>query len=83
MAHQEQQASDLEIEVVKTMLRIAADIDHLDQLDRQRPRYQLGANPALLQTAENLRARAEQAAHLSQCPVLQRLVTSETGETAH
>ncbi|MFI1226113.1 MULTISPECIES: hypothetical protein [unclassified Streptomyces] len=71
-----QQATDTEVEMVTTMLRIAADIDRLDELSDQQPlpSSALRATPALLRTAEGLRARAEQVADLTRCPVLRRLV---------
>ena len=72
-----QRATDTEVEMVKTLLRIAADIDHLDALSDQQPGSQLGTTPALLQTAEGLRRRAEQAAYLKQCPVLRRIVRED------
>lgn len=65
--------------MVTTMLRIAADIDRLDELSDQEspPVSYLQVSPALLQTGEGLRARAEQAAYLKQCPVLRRLVEDD------
>lgn len=74
-----QRATDTEVEMVTTMLRIAADIDRLDALSDQQPppSSALRAAPALLRTAEGLRARAEQAADLKQCPVLWRLVEDD------
>lgn len=77
-----QRATDTEIEMVRTMLRIAADIDRLDQLSDQEPRpaSHLRAAPALLRTAEELRCSAQQTAYLKQCPVLLRLVEDDSAQ---
>ncbi|MFV8133203.1 hypothetical protein [Streptomyces syringium] len=74
-----QQATDAEVEMVTAMLRIASDIDRLDQLSDQHPlpASALRATPALLQTAEGLRARAEQTAHFKRCPVLRQLIEDD------
>ena len=75
-----QRATDTEVEMVRTMLAIAAGIDRLDDLSEQQPGSSLAATPALVRTGEGLRARAEQAARLSQCPVLLRLVEEDARE---
>ncbi|MFF8910540.1 hypothetical protein [Streptomyces olivaceoviridis] len=77
--HSEQKATDTEVEMVRTMLRIAADIDRLGQLSDQQPlpASTLRAAPGLLRTGEDLRARAEQAAYFKQCPVLLQLVEED------
>lgn len=63
--------------MAQTMLRIAADIDRLDNLTDQAPGARLGATPALARTAEALRLQVEQAARLKRCPVLLRLVEED------
>lgn len=69
-----QRVSDLEVEMARTMLRIAADVDHLDQLTERSRSTRLGASNKLVETAGDLRAQVEQAARFSQCAVLGRLV---------
>lgn len=72
-----QTASDAEVEMATVMLRIASDIDRLDDLTEQHRSTRLVANVGLLRTAEDLRAQVEQAAHLSRCPVLLNLVQAD------
>lgn len=74
---QTQRVTDLEVELAKTMLRIAADIDHLGDLTHQQPASPLGSSPALERTAEDLRVRVEQTAHLKGCSVLLQLVEDD------
>lgn len=72
-----QRASDTDVEMATIMLRIAADIDRLEQLTYQQTSSRLMANVKLLRTAEDVRSQVEQAAALSKCPVLLRLVEDD------
>ncbi|MEF9908617.1 hypothetical protein ACQSMD_33445 [Streptomyces flavovirens] len=76
---QGQQATNAEVEMVTTMLRIAADTDRLDELQHTSPapHYALSAGRSLIESAELLRAKAEQAADLKQCPVLRQLIEDD------
>lgn len=74
-----QKASDIEVEMVTTMLRIAADTDRLEALadTAPTPHFALRAGRPLTDAAELLRGKAEQAADLTQCPVLQQLIEDD------
>ncbi|MFI9052439.1 hypothetical protein [Streptomyces sp. NPDC053427] len=76
---QGRQATDIEVEMVTTMLRIAADTDRLEELEETSPapHFALRAGRPLVESAELLRAKAEQTADLKQCPVLQQLVEED------
>jgi hypothetical protein len=63
--------------MAQTMLRIAADIDHLDDLTEHNPSARLASNPDLVRKADMLRAQVNQAAYLSRCPVLHTLVEED------
>lgn len=56
-----QRATDAEVEMARLMLRIASDIDRLDQLADQHPSRRLGSSNRLVETAEDLRVQVEQA----------------------
>lgn len=76
---QQQRATDTEVEMVTTMLRIAADTDRLKELQdtHPAPHFALRAGRPLTEAVELLRAKAEQAADLRQCPVLRQLIEDD------
>lgn len=69
-----QQASDIEVEMARTMLRIAADIDRLEDLTDSEPRARIGVNASLVRTAESLRMQVDQLAARTRCPALRQLL---------
>lgn len=56
------------------MLRIAADIDRLEQMTDENPHTRLPSTNRLAEQGENLRSRVEQTARLTGCPALQHLL---------
>lgn len=74
-----QKATNTEVEMVTTMLRIANDTARLEALEQAEPtpHFALRASRPLVASAELLRAKAEQAADMKQCPVLQQLIDDD------
>ncbi|MGI5337706.1 hypothetical protein ACQEVS_10055 [Streptomyces sp. CA-181903] len=71
-------ATSREIEMVKLMLRIAADIDRLDDLSDGQP-WDVQASNKLVAQRDSLRAQARQAAWFRRCPVLAKIVAEAEG----
>ncbi|MFE9252893.1 hypothetical protein [Streptomyces sp. NPDC007088] len=72
-----QQATDAEVEMAALSLEIASAIERLVALAAQHGSHRFGVTRATEEESEMLRARVQQAALLTQCPVLARLVEDD------